>query len=327
MKKPMIVLTGPTAVGKTKLSVSLAKAVDGEILSADSMQVYRHMDIGSAKITPGEMQGVPHHMIDILEPWEPFNVAVFKEKCGECLSGIYERGRIPIVAGGTGFYIQALLKDVDFTENEEDPEYRLELERLAQERGVGHLHSMLSQVDPASAEAIHPNNRKRVIRALEFYRQTGTPISEHNRLESQKDSAYQSCYFVLNDLRERLYGRIDERVDEMVEMGLVEEVKRLRQMGCTREMVSMQGLGYKELFAYLDGENTLEEAVEAVKQNTRHFAKRQLTWFRRERDVIWVNKNEFFYDDEKILGYILGELEKKGIVGGHFPDRSPQGEE
>ena len=314
MKKPMIVLTGPTAVGKTKLSISLAKAVNGEILSADSMQVYRHMDIGSAKIKPEEMQGVPHHMIDILEPWETFNVVVFKEKCEECLAGIYERGHIPIVAGGTGFYIQALLKDVDFTENEEDPTYRRKLEQLAQERGAEYLHGMLCQVDPDSARAIHPNNKKRVIRALEFYRQTGSPISEHNRLESQKNSAYQSCYFVLNDLRERLYRRIDDRVDEMVEMGLAEEVDRLRKMGCTREMVSMQGLGYKELFAYLDGENTLEEAVAAVKLNTRHFAKRQLTWFRREKDVIWVNKNEFSYDDGKILGYMLGEIERKGVI-------------
>ena len=314
MKRSMIVLTGPTAVGKTKLSISLAKAINGEILSADSMQVYRYMDIGSAKITPEEMQGVPHHMIDILDPWEPFNVVVFQEKCEQCLAGIYERGHIPIVTGGTGFYIQALLKDVDFTENEEDPAYRLELERLAQERGAEYLHEMLRRVDPDSADSIHPNNRKRVIRALEFYRQTGMPISEHNRLESQKDSAYQSCYFVLNDLRDRLYRRIDERVDEMVEMGLAEEVEGLRKMGCTRDMVSMQGLGYKELFAYLEGETTLEEAVAAVKLNTRHFAKRQLTWFRREKDVIWVNKNEFSYDDGKILGYLLAEIEGKGVI-------------
>ncbi len=319
MKQPLIVLTGPTAVGKTRLSLRLAKAVGGEILSADSMQVYRYMDIGSAKIKPEEMQGIPHHMIDILDPWEPFNVVSFQEKGRECLAGIYERGHIPIVAGGTGFYIQALLKNVDFTENEEDTGYRLELEKIAKEKGEAYLHGMLRQIDPDSAEAIHPNNRKRVIRALEFYHLTGTPISEHNRRESGKDSAYQSCYFVLNDLRERLYHQIDERVDEMAEQGLTEEVRRLREMGCTRDMVSMQGLGYKELFAWLEGECSLPEALDMVKLNTRHFAKRQLTWFRREKDVIWVNKNEFDYDEEAILNFLLEKIAEREIWK---PDRS-----
>lgn len=313
-RPPMIVLTGPTAVGKTRLSVALAKAVNGEIISADSMQVYRHMDIGSAKITPEEMQGVPHHMIDILEPWEPFNVVVFQEKCREALAGIYERGRIPIVAGGTGFYIQALLRNVDFTENEENTEYRRSLERLAQERGPEYLHGLLRQVDPASAEAIHANNVKRTVRAMEFYHLTGRRISEHNEQERQKASAYHSCYFVLNDDREKLYARIEQRVDEMLKAGLAEEVKALRDMGCKRGMVSMQGLGYKELLAWLEGEYTYEQAVEILKRDTRHFAKRQLTWFRREQEVIWVNKNEFDYDEGRILGFMLSELKDRGIV-------------
>lgn len=312
-KRPMIVLTGPTAVGKTKLSIALAKAVNGEILSADSMQVYRHMNIGSAKITTEEMQGIPHHMIDILDPREPFNVVVFKQRCEECLKDIYERGHIPIVAGGTGFYIQALLKDIDFTENEENTEYRTYLESLAKEKGPGHLHDLLAKTDPDSAEAIHANNIKRTIRALEFYHLTGEPISKHNDKEKQKGSAYQSCYFVLNDKRDRLYQRIEQRVDEMMTQGLAEEVKRLKEMGCTRDMVSMQGLGYKELLAWLDGEYTLEEAVALIKLNTRHFAKRQLTWFRREQDVIWVNKNEFDYDEARILAFMLDKLTERGI--------------
>lgn len=313
-KRPMIVLTGPTAVGKTKLSIALAKAVDGEVLSADSMQVYRHMDIGSAKITPEEMQGIPHHMIDILEPWEPFNVVVFKHKCEECLQGIYGRGHIPIVTGGTGFYIQALLKDIDFTENEENTEYRAYLEELAQEKGAEYLHGLLAQVDPDSAGSIHANNRKRIIRALEFYHLTGEPISRHNVIERGKSSAYRSCYFVLNDERGRLYQRIEQRVDEMLGQGLVEEVRQLQEMGCKRDMVSMQGLGYKELLAWLEGESGYEEAVAKIKQNTRHFAKRQLTWFRREQDVIWVNKNEFDYDGQQILEFMLGKLAEKGIM-------------
>lgn len=301
----MIVLTGPTAVGKTKLSLVLAKAVNGEILSADSMQVYKHMDIGSAKIRQSEMQGIPHHMIGILEPWEPFNVVIFQQKCRECLKGIYERGHIPIVTGGTGFYIQALLRDIDFTENEEDTACRESLEKLAQEKGPEYLHELLAQADPASAQAIHANNIKRTIRALEYFYLTGQRISEHNEREKQKANAYRSRYFVLNDDRERLYARIEQRVDEMLEEGLVDEVKRLRDMGCHRGMVSMQGLGYKEILAYLDGEMTLEQAVETLKRDTRHFAKRQLTWFRREPDVIWVNKKEFAYDEDRILQYIL----------------------
>lgn len=315
MRKPLVVLTGPTAVGKTKLSLTLAGEIGGEILSADSMQVYRHMDIGSAKIRPEEMQGVPHHMIDILEPWEEFNVVLFKKLCEECLTGIYERGHIPIVVGGTGFYIQALLRDVDFAETEEDSAYRESLEKIAREQGADRLHEMLRHADPVSAERIHANNVKRTIRALEFFYQTGQPISAHNEREKEKKSAYNSCYFVLNDDRKRLYERIERRVDEMLTQGLVEEVKRLRDMGCTRGMVSMQGLGYKEILAWLDGELSYEEAVEVLKRDTRHFAKRQLTWFRREEDVLWINKPEFYYEEADMLSFMLGKLEERGILG------------
>ena len=310
-RKSLVVLTGPTAVGKTKLSIALAKKIGGEIISADSMQVYRHMDIGSAKIRPEEMQGVPHHLIDVLEPSEDFNVVIFQEKCKECMAGIYERGHIPILTGGTGFYIQAVLNNIDFTENEMDTAYRKSLEELAKHRGAEALHELLLQADPASAAAIHPNNIKRTIRALEYFHMTGERISEHNELEREKGSAYASCYFVLNDDRQKLYEQIDQRVDEMLAKGLVEEVEKLKKMGCHRGQVSMQGLGYKEILDYLEGDCTLEEAVYLIKRDTRHFAKRQLTWFRREREVIWIDKDKFQYDDEKILAFMLEKIKSK----------------
>lgn len=313
-KKPLIVLTGPTAVGKTKLSIALAKAVDGEIISADSMQVYRHMDIGSAKITPDQMQGIPHHLIDILEPREEFNVVVFKQRCEECLTGIYERNHIPILTGGTGFYIQAVLRDIDFTENKENTDTRQFLERLAAEKGAEYLHEMLRKADPVSADSIHANNIKRIIRALEYFELTGERISDHNEQEKQKASAYRSCYFVLNDDRSRLYRRIEERIDEMLDKGLVEEVRSLKDMGCHRGMVSMQGLGYKEILSYLEGEIPLEEAVRLLKRDTRHFAKRQITWFRREKDVIWVDKDRFGSDDKEILAFLLARLREQRII-------------
>lgn len=304
-KLPLIVLTGPTAVGKTTLSIELAKALSGEIISADSMQVYKHMDIGSAKIKPEEMQGIRHHMLDILEPDEEFNVVIFKEMVQKCIKDITDRGKIPILAGGTGFYIQAVLYDIDFTENDENAGIRKELEKLGEEEGAEYLHDQLRKVDEASALAIHANNKKRVIRALEFYYLTGEKISEHNERERKKESVYDSCYFVLNDDRERLYEKINRRVDLMLEEGLVEEVKRLKEAGCTRDLVSMQGLGYKEILSFLEGEISLDEAVYLIKRDTRHFAKRQITWFKREKDVIWVEKKDFGYDEGKILACIL----------------------
>ena len=313
-QKPMIILTGPTAVGKSALSVELAKKINGAVISADSMQVYRHMDIGSAKITPEEMQGVTHYMIDELEPDEEFHVVRFVTMAKEYLKEIYADGKIPIIAGGTGFYIQALLYDIDFTEQQCDEAYRKQLEDLAREHGAEYLHGILREVDPASAEAIHANNIKRVIRALEFYHLSGKKISEHNETERQKQSPYNFAYFVLTDERAKLYERIDRRVNAMIEAGLVEEVKKLKSMGCSREMVSMQGLGYKEILAYLDGGCTLEEAAYIIKRETRHFAKRQLTWFKRERDVIWLDKQAFGYDDAAILKDMISILEEKEII-------------
>lgn len=313
MKEPLVILTGPTAVGKTKLSLALAKAIGGEIISADSMQVYRYMDIGSAKIRPEEMQGVPHYLVDVLEPFEEFHVVRFQQMAKAAIKEIRSHGHIPILVGGTGFYIQAIVKDIDFTENEASP-YRQELSALAAEKGSAYLHQRLQQVDPASAKIIHANNVKRVIRALEFYQMTGEPISKHNEEQREKSSPYQFAYFVLQDDRARLYARIEQRVDEMLEEGLLEEVKALQAMGLKRGMVSMQGLGYKELLACLDGECTLEEAVEQIKKDTRHFAKRQITWFKREQDVIWIDKAAYAYQEERMLASMLKILREKEII-------------
>lgn len=313
MKKPLIVLTGPTAVGKTSLSITLAKAVNGEIISADSMQVYQKMDIGSAKIRPEEMDGVKHYLVDVLDPKEDFHIVKFQQMAKTAMEEIYAKGKIPILVGGTGFYIQAVTRDIDFTQARQEDSYRKDLELLAEEKGSEYLHEMLKKVDPKSAEAIHAHNVKRVIRALEFYHQNGTPISSHNEEQKQNESPYALACFVLNMPRELLYQRIDRRVDQMLEEGLLEEVKALQEEGCHRGMVSMQGLGYKEILAYLEGEYPLEEAVRILKRDTRHFAKRQLTWFRRESEVVWVDKDRFNYEEDQILGYMLNTCKDKGL--------------
>ncbi len=313
--KPMVVLTGPTAVGKTELSIRLAEALDGEIISADSMQVYKKMNIGTAKIRKEEMGGIPHHLIDVLDPAEEFNVARFQEMAKEALAGIYERGKIPLVVGGTGFYIQGLLYDIDFTREEQDKSFRERLQKKAEEEGAGAVYQMLVKVDSVSAGKIHPNNVKRVIRALEFYHLNGRPISEHNEEEARKKSPYQSAYFVLNQERQTLYERINRRVDLMMEEGLIGEVKSLVEEGYGRNLVSMQGIGYKEVFDYLEGEISLEETTERIKKDTRHFAKRQLTWFGREKEVIMIDKDKF-ETEEKILEHMLGILREKGIYHG-----------
>ena len=317
MKKPLIILTGPTAAGKTKASIGLAKAVGGEIISADSMQVYRYMDIGSAKIRSAEMEGIPHHLVDVLDPEEDFHVVRFQQMAKEALREIYSHGRIPVIAGGTGFYIQALLYDIDFKENEDSSPVRRELEALAEregERAPQLLHAMLRQVDPEAAAQIHANNIKRVIRAIEYFRQTGEKISLHNQQEKEKESPYNFLYYVLNTDRALLYERIDRRVDLMMEQGLVEEVKALKDMGCRRGHTSMQGLGYKEILDYLEGRCSLDEAVYILKRDTRHFAKRQLTWFKRERDVRFLNLPDFGGDVSNVLKRILEDCAKQGIV-------------
>ena len=315
MKKPLIILTGPTAVGKTKLSIALAKAVNGEIISADSMQVYKKMTIGTAKILPEEMDGVKHHLIDILEPEEEFNVVLFARYAKKAMEECWNQGKIPILVGGTGFYIQAVLYDVDFTENDDDKSYREELEQLAAEQGAELLHEKLKAIDPKAAEEIHPNNVKRVIRALEFYEKSGgQKISEHNEEQKQKESPYNFAYFVLNDDRETVYNRINLRVDLMLEQGLINEVQALLDAGVPTSAVSMQGLGYKEIVAYLNGECSLEEAVYVLKRDTRHFAKRQITWFKREEDVIWLNRPEYNGNDEEILAEMLNNMKDKGMI-------------
>lgn len=311
--RPLIILTGPTAVGKTALSIGLAKAVDGEIISADSMQVYRKMNIGTAKIQQSEMQGVRHHLIDILDPGEDFNVVLFKKYALEAMKDIYSREKIPVVVGGTGFYIQALLYDINFEDNDNDMSYREELQTLAAEHGNSYIHDMLAGVDPESAEKIHENNVKRVIRALEFYKKTGMKISKHNEAESQKESPYNFEYFVLNDDRQKLYDRIDRRIDIMLADGLLDEVRSLVDEGYSRDLVSMQGLGYKEMIDYIQERYTLDEAVYTLKRDTRHFAKRQVTWFKREKQVTWVNKNEFDSEAD-ILSFMIERLRKKEII-------------
>lgn len=314
MKRPLIVLAGPTAVGKSELSIALAKQIGGAVISADSIQVYRYMDIGSAKITKEEMQGIDHYLVDEFLPDEEFHVVKFQTYAKKYIEEIYQKGQIPILVGGTGFYIQAILKDIDFSEQECDEAYRAKLEQLAEEKGTLFLHNMLRQVDEKAAEEIHANNKKRVIRALEYHHLSGEKISEHNERERKKPSPYNFAYFVLNDDRAKIYEKIDRRVDQMLEQGLVDEVARLKEMGYGKELVSMQGLGYKEILGYLNEEMSYEEAVYILKRDTRHFAKRQLTWFKREESVIWVNKPDFDYDNSKILAYMDQILQEKQII-------------
>lgn len=313
MRQPIIVLTGPTAVGKTDISIRLAKETGGEIISADSMQVYRHMDIGTAKVRPYEMQGIPHYMIDEWEPDEEFNVFIFQKKVKEYIRDIHARGKIPILAGGTGFYIQAVLYDIAFTENQKDSLYRQKLQEEAQEKGAHALHDKLRRVDPESAEVIHENNIKRVIRALEYYQFTGEKFSEHNARERKRISPYNFLYVVLTMNREKLYQRIDQRVDRMMEQGLADEVGRLLDKGYKRDLVSMQGLGYKEIAAALEHECTMEEAVYRLKRDTRHFAKRQMTWFRREREVVMLDRGNDTGADE-LVQRIVQLAKERGVL-------------
>ncbi|MCR4675419.1 MAG: tRNA (adenosine(37)-N6)-dimethylallyltransferase MiaA [Lachnospiraceae bacterium] len=314
MKKPLVIIAGPTATGKSKYSVMFSKRHNGSVISADSMQVYKYMDIGSAKITKEEMQGVNHYLVDVLEPKEEFHVALFQQMAQEALDEIYEKNSLPVVCGGTGFYIQALLYGIDFSSGQENPALREKLSLFAKEQGAHALFERLKKVDPKSCETIHENNIKRVIRAIEYYEMTGEPISKHNEQEKEKESLYNYVFFVLNDDRKKLYEGIEKRVDLMVEMGLYDEVKRLYDMGYTKDYVSMQGLGYKEVLDAINGEISFDEAIYRIKRDTRHFAKRQITWFKREKDVIWIDKKEFDYDDEKILSFMEMECEKRNIL-------------
>jgi len=304
----LVIVSGPTAVGKSKLAIALAKRINGEIISADSMQVYKHMDIGSAKIKEEEKKGITHYLIDVLEPSESFHVVLFKELALSAIKKIYDKNKIPIIVGGTGFYIQALLYDVNFKENNNQEEYEKKYIEFLQENSKSKLHMLLEKCDPDSAKIIHENNVKRVIRALVYYDIHGECISKHNKQEHEKESVFDSKYFVVTEKRETLYKKINQRVDMMIEEGLVKEVKGLIKMGCKKEWVSMQGLGYKEIFSYIKGEYSLEKAISLIKQGSRHYAKRQLTWFRREKNVIWIEKEKFNQEQETILQYMEQQI-------------------
>lgn len=314
-KQPLIIITGPTAVGKTALSVETALKLNGEIISADSMQVYRGMDIGTAKIKEEEKKGVPHYLIDIINPDEEFNVTVFKDMAKKCIDDIASRGKIPIIAGGTGFYIQSVLYDVDFTDYDEDKrsEVRMLLEDTLEEKGIDFMYERLQEVDPKYAEVIHKNNIRRVLHGLEYNIMTGNRLSEHNEEQRERTSPYNFLYCVLNDDRAKVYGRINKRVDDMLREGLADEVRGLLDAGYSRELQSMQGLGYKEMADYLYGECPYDEAVEIIKRDTRHFAKKQLTWFKRERVTVEVNR-ETLGSEEKILDFVLSAAKLRGVI-------------
>lgn len=307
MKKKCIVIAGPTAVGKTELSIRFAKELNGAVISADSMQIYKGMDIGSAKVRKEEMQGIEHYLIDELNPKEEFHVVRFQQMAKKAMDEIYDKGKLPIIAGGTGFYIQALLKDIDFTETGKETDIRSKYHEISEKEGAEKLYGLLKQKDPKAAEYIHPNNVKRVIRALEFFDETGECISEHNTQQSQKTSPYTYAYFVLNDDRAVLYDRINRRVDKMLDDGLLEEVTRLKEMGLKEDDISMKGIGYREFFPYFRGEISLEEAIETVKADSRHYAKRQITWFKREKDAIWFDRNEYDNDNDRILAAMISK--------------------
>lgn len=301
-KTKLMIIAGPTAVGKTSASLRIAKEIGGEIISADSMQVYRGMDIGTAKISKEEIGGIPHHLIDICDPEEDFSVIRFKDLAREAVKDISSRGKIPIVVGGTGFYIQALLYDIDFTEYDDDTSKKTRDSILKRFDGgdPAKMHAYLQAIDPESAAVIHMNNIKKVIHAIEYFEITGKKISEHNSEERAKSSPYDFKYFVITDDREKIYNRIDMRVDKMMEDGLVEEVKVLRKRGLTQKNISMLGLSYKEIDDFLNGLISLEEAVRLIKRDTRHFARKQLTWWKREKEITYIDKRDFTDEDAMI---------------------------
>lgn len=309
IKKDILVLGGPTAVGKTDLSIKLAKELNGEIISADSMQIYKYMDIGSAKVTKEEMNGVKHHLIDVVTPDKPFSVAEYKELGEKIIEDILNRKKLPIIAGGTGLYINALTCNMNFTEAQKDDEYRKFLEEKADKYGNEYIHELLKDIDEESYKNIHANNRKRVIRALEVYKLTGKPFSSYGSGKDFYNYKYNVHYYVLNMDREKLYSRINKRVDIMMENGLEDECITLKKMGYTSSMQSMQGIGYKEMLYYLDNKISLDEAIEMIKKGSRNYAKRQLTWFRRDPRVKFLNKDEL--SDGEIIKKIINDINNK----------------
>ncbi|RDU38636.1 tRNA (adenosine(37)-N6)-dimethylallyltransferase MiaA [Neobacillus piezotolerans] len=308
----LVVIVGPTAVGKTRLGVEMAKHFNGEVISGDSMQIYRGMDIGTAKVTEEEMEGIPHHLIDIKNPEEGFSVAEFKSLVREKIDEITSKGKLPIVVGGTGLYIQSVLYDYQFSEAPADEEFRASLEKKAEEEGNEAVHRELAELDPEAAEQLHPNNVRRVIRALEIVKSTGMPLAE-NQKSTNPELLYNAAIVGLTMDRELLYERINRRVDKMVKEGLLNEVKKFYDQGL-RECQSIQAIGYKEFYCYFDGNTTLEESIDTLKQNTRRYAKRQLTWFRNKMDVEWYDMSDtdaFPKIIPEIFMYVEGKLELK----------------
>ena len=309
MKKKILILAGPTAVGKTKTSILLAKELNGEIISADSMQIYKEMDIGSAKVLPSEMEGVPHYMIDEVDATEEFSVSEFQSRAEKYIEDICSRGKLPIIAGGTGLYINSLIFNYNFADTNRDEEYRNYLVSLAESKGKECVHEMLKDIDPYSYEKLYSNDLKRVIRALEVFKVTGKTLKEINEEIDVYDIPYDIHYYVLNMDRTKLYERIDKRVDIMLENGLIEEVAKFKLKGLTADMQSMKGIGYKEILMYLNEEISLEEAIYQIKKGSRNYAKRQLTWFRKDPRVKWIDKDKF-HCDEDVAKYIIQDFLK-----------------
>ncbi len=305
MKIPVVAIVGPTAVGKTKLSVEIAKRFNGEIISGDSMQVYKGLDIGTAKVTKDEMQGIPHYMIDIKNPEESFSVAEFKDKVQGYIEYIHNKGALPIIVGGTGLYIQSTLYQFNFADEGRDPTFVQKIETEIDQNGIDEVYQRLVAVDPEQAQKIHPNNRRRVIRALEVYEKTGLTMSELHA-KQRRESPYNPIIIGLTMEREELYRRINKRVDQMVEDGLVEEVKYFYDKGL-KHAQSMRGIGYKELIPYFEGDISMEYAIEQLKQNSRRYAKRQFTYFRNKLDVHWYTVS--VPTIEHIFSIILRDLE------------------
>lgn len=309
-KPNLLVLIGPTAVGKTKLSLEIAQRYHGEIISGDSMQVYRGMDIGTAKASAEEQRLVPHHMIDIHDPDHPFSVAEFQERVTALIPQIAAHGKLPMIVGGTGLYVESVCYDYRFTDVPSDEALRQELDHYAETQGDDALHHQLQEVDPQTAERLHPRDRRRIIRAIEVYRTTGISLSAHLAAQT-KESPYNLCIIGLTMDREQLYRRIEERIDLMMEQGLLREVRRLLDEGCKPEYISMQGLGYKEMIAYLEGKLSLPDAVTLLKRDTRRFAKRQLSWFRHMKDIHWIDvtdQGNFSAHFEQINAIITGKI-------------------
>jgi len=311
--KDLFILAGPTAVGKTEISIKLAKKLNGEIISCDSMQIYKEMDIGSAKITKEEMKGIEHYLVDIINPSEEFSVAQFKEYAEDAIHKIYDKNKIPMVVGGTGLYINSLIYNYSFGDTSKDEKYREYLSSLAEQNGKDYVHNMLKEIDEESFQKLYPNDLKRVIRALEVYKTTGKTMSEYLAEQNIYDIPYNVYYYVLTMNREKLYERINKRVDIMMEKGLLEEVIALKNKGYTEDMQSMKGIGYKELLYYLKGEISLEKSIDMIKQFSRNYAKRQLTWFRKDPRVVWVDKDRF-NDDEEVAKFIKEDFKRKILM-------------